>query len=294
MTTTIISQYDIIQQFRADASALGVQLPETLIADGQLHRAKDTSGKLSLAYKIHTDGYPAGYFEDFRQAIKANWKYHGDMPKPSRAELAAARLARNKLRQQEQAALLAKQANAAARAKAIWRTAPPAQADHPYLLKKQVQPHHLRQRDNALIVPIYSISGNPPDLVNLQFIFPDPLPDGTNKRFMSGGKKQGCLAWLGTPTDTVLIAEGFATAATVHEATGFRTIIAFDAKNLIQVTPLIRQKYPNADIIVMADNDPSGVGQQAARQAALICGGKWIAPPTAGQDFNDYANQRGN
>ena len=138
-------------------------------------------------------------------------------------------------------------------------------------------------------MPLYDLSADTADLVNLQFI----QPDGT-KRFLKGGKKQACCWWLGTPTDTVLIAEGYATAATVHEATGFRTIIAFDAKNLIQVTPLIRQKYPNADIIVMADNDPSGVGQQAARQAALICGGKWIAPPTAGQDFNDYANQRGN
>jgi len=290
MPTHIIDQTDIIQQFRADASNLGVQLPETLIADGILHRAKDASGKLNLAYKLHTDGHPAGYFEDFKQAIKANWKYHGDLPKLTRAELAASRLARNKLRQQEQAAHVAQHRQTAAKARSIWHSATPAQPDHPYLIKKQVSPHRLRQSQNsALIMPLYDLSADKADIVNLQFI----QPDGT-KRFLKAGKKKGCCWWLGEPTDTILIAEGFATAATVHEATGFRTIIAFDAKNLIQVAPLIRQKYPAADIIIMADNDPNGTGQTCAQQAALLCKGKWVAPPTAGQDFNDYANQGGN
>jgi len=41
----------------------------------------------------------------------------------------------------------------------------------------------------------------------------------------------------------------------------------------------------------MADNDINGVGQAYAKKAALLIGGKWIAPPIAGQDFNDYAAQ---
>jgi len=89
---------------------------------------------------------------------------------------------------------------------------------------------------------------------------------------------------------TILIAEGFATAASLHEATGHQVFIAFDAGNLVNVAKIIRAKNPDAEIIICGDNDLSGVGQKAARSAALACGGKYIIPDTVGHDWNDSIN----
>jgi len=88
----------------------------------------------------------------------------------------------------------------------------------------------------------------------------------------------------------VLIAEGFATAESLFEATGNQTFIAFDAGNLANVAKIVRLKNTNAEIIIMGDNDESGVGQDAAKRAALECGGKYLVPATVGHDWNDAIN----
>jgi len=121
--------------------------------------------------------------------------------------------------------------------------------------------------------------------MNLQFI-----RDNGDKRFLTGGQKKGCFWWLGQRTDTVLIAEGFATAASIYEETGDQTFIAFDAGNLEAVARLIRAKKPDAKIAIMGDNDTSGVGQKAAEKAALACNGEILIPPYSGTDWNDYLN----
>jgi len=69
-----------------------------------------------------------------------------------------------------------------------------------------------------------------------------------------------------------------------------KTFIAFDAGNLINVAKIVRAKNPDADIIIMGDNDLSGTGQDAAKRAALACGGKYLIPATVGHDWNDEIN----
>jgi putative DNA primase/helicase len=54
-----------------------------------------------------------------------------------------------------------------------------------------------------------------------------------------------------------------------------------------------RKLRPDAEIIVCADNDLSGVGQKAAREAASACDGRVITPPTIGFDWNDEINHGG-
>lgn len=87
-----------------------------------------------------------------------------------------------------------------------------------------------------------------------------------------------------------MIAEGFATAASLHETTGNQTFISFDAGNLINVAKIVRVKNPDAEIIICGDNDENEVGQKAARSAALAVGGKYIIPVSVGQDWNDALN----
>ncbi len=171
-------------------------------------------------------------------------------------------------------------AEAAESAARVWDKAAPA-TNHPYLIKKRVQPHNTRILDNALIIPLFNSDGM---LSTIQRI----RPDGT-KRLHTGGKKSGSFFLIGEEvTSRILIAEGFATCASLYEATGKLAVMAIDASNLKAVAEIVRGKNPDAELIVCGDNDLSGVGQKAANAAALAVGGKVIIPPEAGQDWNDF------
>ena len=97
----------------------------------------------------------------------------------------------------------------------------------------------IRQIGDALVVPVH---GEDKRLTGLQFI----QPDG-QKRFITGTRKAGSWCLLkpeGIPRltgTTILIAEGWATAASLHTATGHPVFIAFDCCNLSAVARYIRQ-----------------------------------------------------
>jgi len=223
-----------------------------------------------------------GWFMDYSTGLFEVWQAKRESPY-TEAERAAFREQCERDRQ----ALIQAQQQAATKARKLWKRAIYADAGNGYLFRKQRQPHRTKTGDSGglqgvLIVPIYDGSLK---LVNLQFI----QADGT-KRFLTGGQKSGCFWWLGKKTTTVLIAEGFATAASLYEATGNQTFIAFDAGNLANVAKTVRAKNPDAEIIIMGDNDESGTGQKAAHFAALACGGKYLIPPVIGYDWNDAIN----
>ena len=132
-------------------------------------------------------------------------------------------------------------------------------------------------------------------------------PDG-GKFYMTGGKKQGTHALLGElrPGLPLLIAEGFATAATMREATGLAVAVAFDSGNLGEVARVYRNRDPALLIVIAADNDHHlprkevplpNVGEVKAAAAAQEVGGGVLqpvfAPTDAGTDWNDYAAQHG-
>jgi len=196
---------------------------------------------------------------------------------------------------------------AALKAVQIWNKSAPAPVDHPYLVTKQIGPHGARLSnwertiidddgkrqklviDNCLIIPLFNAVGQ---IRSLQAIFPDkhPLLD-RNKDFLPFGQLAGLFWWIGSKSETVLIAEGFATAATLHEETSSRVYLAYTAGNLLAVGQTIREKLPNAEIVFCADNDTNTAGNPGlskATAAAEAVGGSVAVPPIAG-DFNDYA-----
>ena len=157
------------------------------------------------------------------------------------------------------------------RAARIWSTAKLAPADHPYLVSKEVLAHGLRVYGDALVVPVRDTAG---ELHGLQFI-----GAGGIKRFLKGTVVQGhCFQIGGTggPSEgleTVCVAEGFATGASIHEATGHPVAVAFHAGNLAAVAQTIRDKHPQTDIVVCADDDRDTTGNPGvtlARQAAMV------------------------
>ena len=274
--------YEVIASFKAAMAEQGIVTDAQIIADGQLHRIHiegHKSGSLNGAYVLHLDGTPAGYFENFTTGLKVKWKLEGSEQHPLDPEyqkqIEAAKTEREKQR------LIAEQ-QAAEKARYIREKSPLAES-HTYLARKAIPPYGTRiARDGRLALPMYDHKNR---ICNLQFI----SEDGT-KRFLKGGKKKGCFWWLGQNTDTILIAEGFATAASLHLHTGYLTIIAYDAGNLEAVAKIIRERQATAKIVVCADNDESGIGQEKANRAAHAVNGLVALPPITG-DFNDWAKQ---
>ncbi|EAY57570.1 MAG: probable DNA primase [Leptospirillum rubarum] len=160
------------------------------------------------------------------------------------------------------------QVEAQAKAISMWNRFSSADPKHEYLTRKKIRPHHARQIGTSLVIPLQDSSGT---LWNLQFIH----PDGT-KRFLRGGMTKGLFTLIGEPSEAgrIYIAEGFATAATVHELTGRPVFVAFSASNLPAVAQVVRKGFPDAEIVLAADADPAGerYSEEAARAVnGLIC-----------------------
>lgn len=260
----------------------GIVTNDPIIDDGQLHRFHvqgDKRGTKNGAYILYNDGKPSGWFQHFSAGITGKWTANGKSEPLSDAMRKQIENAR-KQRQLEQQA---RHEQAALKARQIWALSKPLtqQAQHPYLIKKRVEPHRIRLYHDALVIPIYDEKRA---LVNLQFIDRDG-----NKRFLSGGKKKSCFTAIREPNSTtpILLCEGWATGASLHQDTGHFTAIALDAGNLEPVARILRKLYPTSEIIVCGDNDSSGVGQLKAKAAAMAVNGKFLIPEQPDTDFND-------
>ena len=123
--------------------------------------------------------------------------------------------------------------------------------------------------------------------------------------FLSGGRKKGCFHLIGSidAKGEILIAEGYASAASVHEATGKPVAVAMDGGNLLSAGEALRKKYPKAKLIFCADHDAwtqESPGESKARDAARALGGKVAFPKFSGiriigkaTDFNDLHQAEG-
>lgn len=170
--------------------------------------------------------------------------------------------------------------NAAFNAQELYAKLPPVES-HDYLTRKNVKSDAgLRVYNNSLVIPVYDAKR---EIQSLQYI----MTDGT-KRFFTGGKMQGGYYTIGTPSDMVLIAEGYATAMTLHEATAQCVVVAFNAGNLKPVCDMVKSNF-NGRIIICADNDASGVGIKKAND----CGVEVIYPSVIGEDYNDMMQRTG-
>jgi len=228
-------------------------------------------------------------YSSFKDAAKAVEDVLGIEGKaPSRAEqeayrqkLAAARAEREK--QQAEAHRIA-----AIEAKRVWDASTPASDDHAYLKAKGVKANGIRQQGETLIIPV-RING---ETVSIQSIDADG-----NKRFLKDGEVSGgyhSIAGDGhADTGRIIIAEGYATGATIREATGDHVAVAFNAGNLVKVAVAIREKLPDAEIIIAGDNDESKAGELKGHAAANAVVGRFIMPPDVGSDWNDYAAAHG-
>jgi putative DNA primase/helicase len=281
----------VIEQFRDALARRGIVIPTEIVADGNIHRcdANGKNGKSDAAYLLHLNGVPAGGFENWRDGLGwENWR--ADVGRTlSPAEEAAHRVKIEAMRKQRRAEEAKRAADAAAEAARIWREAAPAGA-HPYLERKGIKGHGAKLHGGKLVVPMRAAG----ELCSLQFI----AADG-EKRFLPGGRVSSAYYSIGKPDGVLLVTEGFATGASLHEATGQAVAVAFNAGNLEPVAKALRAKFPQARIIIASDNDASGTGQKKAEEAARAISGMLAIPdfgterPEGASDFNDLARLRG-
>jgi len=216
----------------------------------------------------------------------------------------AARFAEDKKRAKAQRDKEIKLAAAAATTK--WQSYfPLGQCD--YLVAKGVQGHGVRYTEgNAMVIPMQDNSAN---IFGLQFIYGNNHPRKKklerNKEFWpSGMAMKGHYFLIGpSPSDVLLIAEGYATAATLFEETGLPVAIAFNANNLLPVAINLKKRYRNTKLLICADDDyltDGNPGVSMAQAAALAVNGNWVKPTFTTDrnnkkltDFNDLYHLEG-
>jgi putative DNA primase/helicase len=183
--------------------------------------------------------------------------------------------------------LASRRKGAADKAASIWNAplsaleaTQPSVSEHPYIKRKGIMPHgvkvfrgNLSIRDmdcnGALMLPT-TLNGK---ITSMQFINRDG-----DKRFLSGGEKGGYLIGKIVAAEPVCVCEGFATGASIREATGYAVVVAFDAGNLLKIAEALRAKNPDAVIVLCADDDETGTGKRKATEAAQAVGGLLAMP----------------
>ena len=273
--TAIESTPSLDQQLRDAFRSSDVEIPESFIFDREIHRF---GPKKRCWYVLFDDGIPGGAWGDWSTDHGGTWR--GDTGKTYTAleEMQFAQAMAESKKKAETARQI-KNELAAETAQELWEEATPA-TSHDYLTRKGIKSHMARiNGDGNLIVPMY-VDG---EISSIQTIF----RDGT-KLFLTGGKVKGASLQFGSVDEKVYLAEGFATAATIYEETGVCTIAAFSAHNLVDVCRQVREAHKSAEIVIVADNDKSGTGQNYATQASAKYGARVIIPPESGQDANDF------
>lgn len=279
-----MSSPDHIVAFLAAMEAAGMKPVEPIAArlvSGDLFRFQcegDRAGRKNGWAVLHLDGVPAGSFGHFASGISGTWR--ADSKRLSSSERADLLREAEASRRQREKEKLAIQETVAKESERIWGCAGPADPSHPYLARKRVLGEGLRQDGHFLLVPMHDDDGK---IWNIQRISPTGV-----KRFAKGGRQKGLYFFIGEPTDTILIAEGFSTAASVRRATGFMSVVAFSSGNLKETAVAIDKRFPAAQIIICADDDAhlvanrhikKNAGIEAAGEAAEAVWGYVAVPP---------------
>ncbi len=277
---------EVIEEFRHAIIEAGLEEPPEIIPDTA--RPQRYGNKLQFWYLLHTDFPPSGSFGIW-DGHNPKWKWTAKQSRQLTNEekdtlnkrIEADR--QRKHREEEQIKLEAKQ-----KAQEIWAKASQIN-EHEYLTRKRIKAHVAREYKGALVVPVIN-----KEIVGLQFI------DGQGvKRFLTGTPKRGAYTSIGgKPADRLVICEGYATGASIYEATGIPVVIAFDSGNLPVVAVSMREKFPDIKILIACDDDRQTRGNPGltkGTEASTSCVGELRRPifpagdwghPT---DFNDLA-----
>ncbi len=314
---------DVVGKFVDAMGSHGIQVDAgDIVADGQIHRIHvhgDKKGSKNAWYILHYDQHPAGAFGcNKRLGMDVRIKWSSDKVVHLSPEERIALRKKMRAQREQKAREEAERWNAAAsRAELILTEGTDPGDDHPYLQRKGVKNYGLLEgqwlvtrKDSgevtlvtkrALYVPLRDTKKR---VWSLQGIFAsDKNPLRRDKSFLQDGKKQGLFYTIGKPKQVdgrsvILLAEGYATAASIHEATGHAVVVTFDAGNMFHVGRAMRGAFPGALLVFCADNDQwttepvENPGVHWAKRSAAEVNGLLVVPEfadlaTKPSDFND-------
>lgn len=267
---------EIEEQFRAFLTANKHPLDTSINYDSSKfhHLSCPDGNKTDARYKIFTDSAVGGYFQCWHCNVFANFRLEQrSVISKDDWHQHKQHLTQHKLEKEAQTKRIHKATSQLA--KQAWEVAI-ACIDHPYLSLKQVKSFDLRMRsDGTLLVPCYNAKL---DLVNLEQIYLNKSTGKYDKRPLKGGERIGAFCLIGNakPNQIIFIAEGYATAATIHEATQNPVVVSFNCGNLPHVAKAIQSLYPNSRIVIAADIDEAG--KTHAKKATLLVNGRYCLP----------------
>ncbi len=302
-------------QFRDAIQAAGLTPPDE-IEPGRLHRFSSNGKRADDAgwCKLFPD-LAGGVFGDHRTGLSETWQAERAQPYTA-AEREAFRLRCESDRREREAETARRQAAAATAAAAIWRAAKPAGADHPYLVRKGVKPvPTLRELPAEALASVLGYvprsKGEPlagrvlvaPVKVGGKASTAELIDETGRKSAVAGGRKTGGF-WaaqaLPAAVEVLLIGEGVATVLSAAEATGNPVVAALSSSNLPAVARTMRERFPAARLILLADlvkssGEPDPHATEAARAVGAL-----LAVPDFGPDrlegetdVNDLHQARG-
>lgn len=308
---------DAISQFQRALEEFGIPCSDPIQIDGDLHRYRAPGDK-------DENGWYCIYGDNPIQGEFGHWRIHGDRKIPFKyneqrdlspdeikeRERNLARRRQEKKRKKEK-----EKENCRVKAVEVWSVSTPNPTENAYLLRKRIQSHVARVYQGEtqwftnedrkpfpifpgdLVIPLTKEG----KLVSIQLVRADENAR-PQKPFLTGTDKDGGYCHLGPPPladdATIVICEGYATGASIFEATGLPVFVAFDRTNLKHVAIVLRKRNPNARIILAADDDigtPGNPGVTDASNAAALVSGELLRPvfpqPRASDwtDFNDLA-----
>lgn len=283
---------DHVADFTAAMGTAGLTIPANITANGKIQRFSLNGKNDKAGWYVLTleSDFAYGAYGDWRSGETYKWCSESES-KLTPDQVAKRKASDEALKKQQEE----DRAAAAMECRKVWVSAKPAPADFPYLAKKGVPTHDLRIHAGHLIIPMRDNMG---EIQSLQRIW----PDGFKAHWPGGDPKSHYYTIPGKPKEFYLC-EGYATGASIHEATGGTVIVAFQAGNLMAVAGAIKKKYPSIMVTVCADNDQwkpevGNTGMDKAHAVGKKYGWKVVHPEfaktdTKPTDFNDLASLEG-
>lgn len=285
---------NIISALQEDISRSGMTPPDN-IEPGKFIRFSDNGKRNKNGWCrlfINVDGSAGAAFGNYKN-VDQTWFYSPKGQKRSKRQREHFKQQIREAQEKAKQELEKKQKKAADKAQNIWDKASTPDPNHEYLIKKQIIPYGLRQSGKALLVPVLDDKNQ---IISLQEIF-----QNGSKKFFLGGKIKGGSFIIGDMQqgDVFLVCEGFATGATLHDASGKAVVVAFNSGNLEKIAHAFNKKYPDKELIICSDNDLAtekktgkNPGKESAEKAASAIGVEICLCPV-NSDFNDLMVDQG-
>lgn len=291
MSQEDVNSFNAAQEFENAMLEKGLVIKHGIDCSGKIVRVPTLSKPKNKNgwYVFYPEGVPAGAFGDYESGFTQTYCAQTKGRALSITEQMENRKRMEDAKRQREEERQRKAEDAIEIAISVLEKSSPAPEDHPYIQRKGIKltPGVRMNGDGELLIPQINESG---DLCSIQRIY----PDGDKKNWYNLPK--GMYIIPGS-TASVYVCEGWATGATLHEATSAQVYVAFDTGNLKRTAEYARRQNPTSRLIMAADNDKwnsngKNPGVEFAQAAAAVVGGQVIIPDCEGisgkpTDWND-------